>query len=714
MYKQSKDFNSAILGDNRKFYTNLIFGNTGLVDSIKNVKKYSQLVPGSTLSIGGAISSYITMDIWQPGFQIEGKEFDVYIGIDTDSGLEWCSIGKYTATTSKTSIDGMVSVTAYDRIHSKMSGAYFSSLTYPTDAKNVLNEISSMTGVPIDVSDLESGVMVNKVASSVDSSFDENGNQTTTTNYKNPFDGFTYREALGYVAMLFCKYAVTDRNGGVKFVWYSDNGYELSEDRYYDDFSTGDKVFSVGTISCNTSSGELLAGSGTTNIQLENPVMTQERLSYIYNQVKDLQFIPVSLSFLGDIRVEAGDIVTMKRADGTAYRIPVMNIFHDFDGGLKTTVQSYGGVEEENSMRSPTVTKLDRQYAELFLVKELIGKKASLDYVYALSGEFKNLKAENAEFVSVVTENLKATNAEIENVKAQNITTENLSAKLAEIGALTAETADIRYASIEKLEALEGDFEELSSKTITTENILAEVAKLGFLDVRLSNIDTANIDKAVIATMFVELGLIDKAVIDNGHVTGYLNSVLINANLIKAGTLSVDRLVINGSEESLIFALNNAGELTSESVNTIDGGLITPRTITADHIVAGTITANEITSENIVGSSGWINLAKGTFNYGGQLVWDGTNLYISGESVKIAAKEMIDDLKIGARNLVRNSNILIFEDYYFELGEITVVYENGNVIIDYHSLSVEDDEYGNVTFNGVSSEYEDGNVLLKK
>ena len=46
MYKQSKDFNSAILGDNRKFYTNLIFGNTGLVDSIKNIKKYSHRCTG--------------------------------------------------------------------------------------------------------------------------------------------------------------------------------------------------------------------------------------------------------------------------------------------------------------------------------------------------------------------------------------------------------------------------------------------------------------------------------------------------------------------------------------------------------------------------------------------------------------------------------------------------------------------------------------------
>lgn len=673
MYKQSEDFNSAILGDNRKFYTNLIFGNTGLIDSVKNIKQYSQLVSGSAFSIGGAMSSYVTMDIWQPGIAVEGKEFDIYIGIDTDSGMEWCSIGKFTAEVPKTSSDGMVSVTAYDRMHSKLSGIYFSKLTYPTDARNVLNEISAMTGVPIITDNLEYGVMINKVESSVENKVDENGNQTTVINYKNPFDGCTYREALGYIAMLFCKYAVVDRNGRVEFVWYTDNDYNVSEDRYYDNFSTGEKVFKVGTISCNTSSGELLSGSGETNIRLENPVMTQERLNYIYNQVKNLQFIPVNFSFWGDIRVEAGDIVSMIKSDGTAYRIPVMNLIQDFDGGLMTTVQSFAGSEQESISKGPTATRLDRQYVELFLVKELVGKKANFDYVYALSGEFKDLKAETAEFESVVTKDINAINAEIETVKSTNITTENLQAALADIDVLTVGAADIKYASIEQLDVLNLKFENLS---------------VDYLDVRLSNIDTAHIDKAIIASMFVEIGLIDRAVIENGHITGYLDAVSVNANSIKAGTLSVDRLVINGSNESLLFALNNSGDLVSTSVDTLDGGLLTERTVTADKIVAHSITANEITTSNIIGSSGWINLAEGTFNYDNKLVWDGKNLVIQVDSLTTttgnhyATTNDVDNIKIGARNLIRNSKTLVYTDYYFvQLGDY-LLDENGDYLLD--------------------------------
>lgn len=779
MYLASDKFNAAILGDDRKFHTKLAFGNTEVTDVVRSIKQYSQVVQGNVFSIGGAVSSYIDIELWNPDFQIEGNEFDVYIGLETDSkNIEWCPIGKFTAERPKTSIDGLITVTAYDRIQSKMSGAYFSDLTYPTDAKNVLNEISVKTGVAINTSNLESGVVINKVEISSEDAVDSDGNKTTETKYGNPFDGYTYREALGYIAMLYCKYAVSDRDGSIKFVWFSDSNYTLEPNKYYDDYTTAEVVFKVGTIVCSSTREEFRVGSGAENVRLDNPLMTQDRLNYIYNQVKDLQFIPMNLSFLGDIRVDLGDVVTVEKNDGTFYKIPVMNMSHDFDGGLKTFIESYGGSEQENTNKGPTITKLERQYVELFLVKELVGKKANFDYVFALDGEFKTLKADYAEFQNATVLGLQATNAEIENIKSTNITTENLNAALAAIEVLTVGTADLKYATIQNLSVLEGSFDALLAKAITVENLSANVADLGYatideleskyakietletnylqikdlsaetaklgyatigqleategrfeqltaglLDIRLSNIDTANIDKAVIATMFVELGLIDTAVIENGHITGYLDSVSINANAIKAGTLSVDRLVINGTNESLIFALNNAGNLTSTSVNTLDGGLLTDRTITADKIVAHSITANEITTSNIAGSSGWINLAEGTFNYGNQLTWDGSNLVIKTNSIqttagkKYATEEDVDDIKIGARNLIRNSQTLKFSKYYFDDGTIQNITsehdELGNVTLIYANLNAVHDNQGNVILYGINSYYDGiGNVIL--
>lgn len=191
-------------------------------------------------------------------------------------------------------------------------------------------------------------------------------------------------------------------------------------------------------------------------------------------------------------------------------------------------------------------------------------------------------------------------------LKATMITTDTLVAEVGKFGFLTADQADIAYAKISDLDTK-------------------------YLNADFANINTANINIANIAELFATVGLIDSAVINEGKITGYLDAVSVNASSIKTGTLSVDRLVINGTNESLIYALNNVGELTSTHCDTLDGGLLTERTITNDKIVTHSITANEITTANIVGSSGWINLAEGTFNYNDKLSWDGSELKVTGD-----------------------------------------------------------------------------------
>lgn len=176
-----------------------------------------------------------------------------------------------------------------------------------------------------------------------------------------------------------------------------------------------------------------------------------------------------------------------------------------------------------------------------------------------------------------------------------------------------------------------------AANRIVTQELVAHRAVIDNLDanyasVTFANIDTANINTAKVMNLFTQVGMIRDAVIDSGKITGYLDAVKINAASIDAGTLSVDRLVIRGSTSSLVYAINNiSGALQSQNVDTINGEVLTDRTILADKIVAHTITATEITAQNLVGTNGWINLSAGTFNYGvGKLVWDGSALTVAG------------------------------------------------------------------------------------
>ena len=73
-------------------------------------------------------------------------------------------------------------------------------------------------------------------------------------------------------------------------------------------------------------------------------------------------------------------------------------------------------------------------------------------------------------------------------------------------------------------------------------------------------------------------------------------------------------------------------KVASGNITSVNADNITSGTLSADRIGANSVTVSKITTENLVGTNGWINLNKGTFNYGkGALVWDGSNLSMKGK-----------------------------------------------------------------------------------
>lgn len=128
----------------------------------------------------------------------------------------------------------------------------------------------------------------------------------------------------------------------------------------------------------------------------------------------------------------------------------------------------------------------------------------------------------------------------------------------------------------------------------------AKIAQAAITNAQIANaaIDTAKIALGAITAALIEKGAVGTAQIADGSITD-ARIVELTANKITAGVLSVERLIIRGSEQSIIYAINNMGELVSTQVDTIDGYVLTERTITADKIVAHSITAAEIAAKTI-------------------------------------------------------------------------------------------------------------------
>lgn len=538
MYQGTSElFNELIKAPSRTFKARLV-GETEIIDKGFRTLKVNLLSNENknTLSIGGITASELEVEIDGLSGVVTGKEFDVQIGLLTDfenKVYEWVSIGKFTAQ-KPTTRAYTTKFTAYDRFVSKLGGLYLSSLTYPATGKAILDEISALSGVPIKTDGITA------LNFPMRTTLGDNGETTQV----NPFDGFTYRETIGYIAMAYGKFATVNRNGEVELRWYTDNGYRIEKNMSYDDIEVAQTEFSVDYLNVvvnNDRNNPIQKGEGVTGVTVGSPIFTEEMLNYAYGQISGFKYLPTTLSFKGDPRIDLGDIVTVVKSDSTEIKVPIMSLDFDFDGGLVCKVGSYGDTEQSNNTyaSNPNSQRYNRLYTDILLLNQAIANKVTAEYV-------------EARYVS--TANLDAIQADITQAVIRDLETEFL----------TADEADIKYANIE-----------------------------------LSNIAVADVGR-----LFADVGLITDLVVVDGHITGVLDSVTINANNITSGTLTTDRLVIRGTDKSIVYELNNIdGALQAKEVDTLNGEIITPRTINADRIVANTITSSELNTDEIFANS---------------------------------------------------------------------------------------------------------------
>lgn len=101
-----------------------------------------------------------------------------------------------------------------------------------------------------------------------------------------------------------------------------------------------------------------------------------------------------------------------------------------------------------------------------------------------------------------------------------------------------------------------------------------------------AKIDFSNIGVAAIEKIFTDSGIIKDLIVNEGHITGELVGVTIKGDLIEAGTVVADKLVVKGSD-GLYYKLNTNGEtIESEQTteNSLNGSIITAKSITASKI----------------------------------------------------------------------------------------------------------------------------------
>ena len=196
----------------------------------------------------------------------------------------------------------------------RLSGTYDSQLTYPAYTRDILSEIVRLTGI---TTDTNIQLVNDQVAKKLEKT--------------------SYREALVYLAQLSGSFVRFNRNGKLDFIKLKTTSRHITKDMYKPGGLERDEIpYRLKGIECESADKVVYkSGLSTGNImKLKNPWVTQEILDRIFNEYRDFNFYPYTLSWRGDMAMESGDWVTVHWDENIYFDIPMLSYKLSFDGGL--------------------------------------------------------------------------------------------------------------------------------------------------------------------------------------------------------------------------------------------------------------------------------------------------------------------------------------------------------------------------------------------
>lgn len=465
MYQTSEVFNGEILKTSRRFKARITTGEKIFQDEILTMTINLGSCGDTAFSFGTVFSSYAEIVLADTGQFLAGQELFIEIGLYLqDNTIEYVPLGYFTASSENISkTQGKISLKAADRF-SICQSPYKARISYPAKIGDVLNDISAQTGIVIATSLNVSGT-INKMPSNT-----------------------TCLDLLGDIAGLLGGFCCVDRAGIVRINSFPSTVTREVLEQITMEHSFEEGVYKVGKISVSvgddadtvyTDSDGL--GNG---IAVENPYITQPLFDSLKNKLIGYMYHPGTLSFLGDPRLDATDMISIA-IDGETKTVPCMNIVHDFDGGLTTTVTAPGRSASDEQLKGPLQIQVEKAWkaAEQAKIKANLAEevsnqakqqaenaKSAADEALASASEAQT-KADNA--VSNVGD-VKKDVAEITETVASAKKTADDAWKAADIAKTDAATA---RASSENAEAAAGDAKTAASDAQTKADSAIESAE---------------------------------------------------------------------------------------------------------------------------------------------------------------------------------------------------------------------------------------------
>ena len=459
--------------------------------------------PQEGFSIGDTISQSLDLTLLNRGDIIYStSQIKVEIGLKIGSTIEYILMGIFNIDDIEKT-DYTTKFTAYDNMI-KFETPYFSSLGDKPTLKQVVNELSKITGIEF------IGSLPNYTVSKL--------------------EGFTCREVLSYVASICGGNAVITRDGKFTIKSLSEIKKSIDGNNYFD-YKREEVKYKIGKISCQIDENNILykGSTGTDSMELgfENPWVTETILNDLYNKLNGLSYLGYSMKWQGDLSLDPYDIVTVTDIKNVIRKIPILSQKISYTGGLTSEIGAKGETKNKNSFSSSgsTVNKVNRAIIEQAIIKEALIEKANIKDVEAVSIRTQILEAKTAKIEEAIIDvahisDLNTINANIQNLIANDVKINN---------------ALINKADITELNAVKGTINVIES-------------------------DTANIKNLLASNVSGESGQLIHLTANNVVIADAVIKDLIAANIsvedLKAGTISTNKFRIVSDSGKMLIADN--------------------------------------------------------------------------------------------------------------------------------------------------------------
>lgn len=580
MYNISTELKNAFLASKRKLHLKVVIaGKTLTDDSIISMSIISTIGESDAFTFGNYTKRQLDMEVLRADVPlvIKGQTITAYVGAEVNGNTSYLQLGVFSINAKDVLVGKTtISFTAYDNMRKCTTGGLSMNTAY---TKKNLAFYTNLLCTTL-------GVTLNSSSSSYITSVDSS--QKWTMDLEKA--GNTIVRTMQSVCTALGATAVINNMNELEFVRIRSNSDITLTPDFYTDLTLYDvDVFQLEGLQLVIPAGEnaeedtivnypssnlgsyISIEANESNLFSSNTSTARTQLGYIADNITENKGSALPFRYQGYTMtspclpfVECGDRMSVTDLEGVTHDLHVISHTLSFDDGaftseFKATIPD----SEDNTINTSggaISTAISNVVSNIVQVKEVFAEKVEAD-----EGRFNSLEATVGTF-----DNLIASKATMGEIEANFAKIENLEAANAKIDNLEA-----NKATIKELEAVDGKFNTLSSA--------------------YAKIDFSNITDAVITNAMIQNEAVGTSQIADGSITD-AKIVELTANKITAGTLDVDRLILNQDGEKYLVHVNEHGVTTYEK---LDGNVLEDRSITADKIVANAITANEIASKTI-------------------------------------------------------------------------------------------------------------------